>query len=498
MHRVKKYFINTLILFVTSIALRSTGMFVSVSLSGAIGAGGLGLWHLITSVYVLGVTLASSGIRLASTRLCVIYGGNISAVVRRCIAYSLFFGVSAAVLFWNCAPFAAQRLLDDVRAVQAMRVISLSLPFVALSSALSGCFTARRSALTLSVSQLAEQLVTAAVSLSLIYALRGRGLGAACAALAAGEVAGQLVCCIMLAAAYFVRREKPRAKVRGIGRTLISIALPDAVSSYMRSALVTCEHLLIPWGLRRCGSTGIGAVEAYGTVSGMAIPVIMFPYALLDGLFAMLIPEIAESHERGHVKNTVYIISRIYFVTLAIGAGSACVLISLGDMLARSLYGSAQAGSFIRALALLCPLMYIDTATDSVLRGLGEQKNVMRVNILDSCLSIVLLYVLLPKTGIWGYIVTMYSAELINFTLSARQMCRATGFSADLKKCVLLPALSALGSGALIKAAYPLFGPAVPWGLGIIAAVLVYAAFLCATRAVEREDIEWFFSSLKK
>ena len=58
---------------------------------------------------------------------------------------------------------------------------------------------------------------------------------------------------------------------------LCSLALPLAVSAYARTSLTTLEHLLIPRGLKSSGLTADRALAGYGTVHGMALPVVILP-----------------------------------------------------------------------------------------------------------------------------------------------------------------------------------------------------------------------------
>ena len=81
-------------------------------------------------------------------------------------------------------------------------------------------------------------------------------------------------------------------------------------------------------------------------------------------------------------------------------------------------------------LAPLIPVMYLDTAVDSLLKGLGEQVYTMWVNIADASLSVILVALLLPKMGINGYIITVYFTEIINATLSITRL---------LSKCEIRP-----------------------------------------------------------
>ena len=68
-----------------------------------------------------------------------------------------------------------------------------------------------------------------------------------------------------------------------------------AFSAYLRSGLVTVEHMLIPWGLQRSGSSREKSLAAYGTVHSMVFPLVLFPSALSGSFAGLLVPEIAES-----------------------------------------------------------------------------------------------------------------------------------------------------------------------------------------------------------
>ena len=86
-------------------------------------------------------------------------------------------------------------------------------------------------------------------------------------------------------------------------------------------------------------------------------------------------------------------------------------------------YPKAQGiGKYILMIAPLIPVMYLDTAVDSLLKGLGEQVYCMWVNIADAFISVVLVAILLPKMGITGYIITVYFTEILNSALSITRL----------------------------------------------------------------------------
>ena len=104
--RHKVFVKNAAVLTVTSLILRTIGIFFRVFLSGKIGAEGMGLYQLIVSIYVLGATFATSGISTAVTRLVadeLVCGTarSVKHVLRRSILLSLGIGLISTVVCNN-------------------------------------------------------------------------------------------------------------------------------------------------------------------------------------------------------------------------------------------------------------------------------------------------------------------------------------------------------------------------------------------------------------
>ena len=93
---MKKFILNTFILLISSIILQIITMFFNIYISNTIGEEAVGVFSLVMSVYTFGITLASAGINIASTRVvaeelaCQNEVGAKKAA-RRCIFLSLIF-----------------------------------------------------------------------------------------------------------------------------------------------------------------------------------------------------------------------------------------------------------------------------------------------------------------------------------------------------------------------------------------------------------------------
>jgi stage V sporulation protein B len=142
---------------------------------------------------------------------------------------------------------------------------------------------------------------------------------------------------------------------------------------------------------------------------------------------------------------------------------------------------SREASIYIRLLAPLVQIMYLDTAVDSILKGLDEQLFCMRVNILDSALSVLVVLVLLPRVGIYGYIIEIFACELINASLSVMRLMQV--LEVKLSPWMLIRPVAAIFAATTV--ARLIFALILPYAvngwhlfLHICIIALLYVAFL--------------------
>ena len=172
----------------------------------------------------------------------------------------------------------------------------------------------------------------------------------------------------------------------GLTGRMLRIAVPLALSAYARSALTTLRHLLVPRGLRAAGWSADGALSGYGTIQGMVLPVLFFPACILAALSELIVPELTAAQVRGD-RDGIRRATTGELLRLSLlfsGAVGPVSLSSLPTALGMLIYGSREAGRYLRLLAPLIPFMYTDMAVDGCLKGLGEQVWSMGVNILDA------------------------------------------------------------------------------------------------------------------
>lgn len=468
MDRLKKFFVNGILMTVVSIVIRYVAVNFNIYISNKIGPVAMGLFTLISSVYGFALTLATSGISLATTKLVSEAlgtgtrkrGFNTSATVASIMKKSILlsFVISLLVafgLFMLSEPIGA-RILKDTRTISSLKILAVSLPPIAISSSLSGYFIAMRRVYKNALVQVLSQGARIYFCVMLLGSTLSNDMESACVAIVLGGTIAEFIAFSFHLVLYILERRKERQGVSSAGAPdksfasrLASITLPVALSAYMRSALVTVEHLLIPWGLQKSGDSRDSSLAAYGTVHSMVFPLVLFPSAISSSFAGLLIPEISESNAMGDRARIDRIISRVLKTVLIYSIGTAAIMMCLSGEFGSLLFPMSNAAKYIALIAPLIPIMYLDTSVDSILKGLGYQFYSMIVNILDASLSVLLVWILLPRFGIMGYIITVYFTEIVNAALSITKLLIVTKTKVRFFDWIFKPILcSVIATGA--------------------------------------------------
>ena len=456
----QSYLKNAALMTGADVLLRLAGMGLRIYLANALGGEGMGLYQLVLAVYALFVTLATAGVSVAATRLMAeeLSRGRAEArgMLVRLLAAGLGLGAFAMAAQFGLAGLAAAWWLGDARAAGALRAAAFGMPWMAVSAVLRGFFIARRRVEPNVLSQLAEQTVRIGVVYVVLEQgiLRGWDHGRKCTAVLAATALSEAVsACMML---LFYHREARRCfagekarRPRDPARRLWDILWPVEGGRCLASALHTAENMLVPACLTVCLLDAGGrsaAVAQYGSLKGMALPLLTFPFGLLGSLSVLLMPEITQAHIRGERARLVCLLDRMLRLTGCFSALAGALFWVWGEPLALLLYHSQEAGFYLRVLGPAMPLMYLESMVDGAMKGMGEQKAVFRYSLWDAVLRIAGVLLLLPRWGMKGFLWVILLSSAYTCQMNTARLLHVSGLQPRLWRWLGAPALAALVS----------------------------------------------------
>lgn len=494
---------NALILTVSSFALRFAGIIFKVWLAAAVGSEGIGLYQLIFSVYVLVSTFASSGITTAVTRLiaeetALGTKNGVLKILRRSIEFTLLIaGFSALAVFFG-SNFIADSILGDMRAAPALKILPFSLIFMGISSCIRGYFIARRKVTPNAITQILEQAIRIFLVIFLVKRFAKKGLAFCCAAVIAGDVIAETIACIVLVLAYsfdlkklssLTGRERPPYP---IASKILHISVPITSGRYLNSLLRTAENILVPKNLAKFPLSTGKSLAQFGMIKGMALPILFFPSAIINSISTLLIPEISEAvakNQKWIVKNATKNILKLTSVTAYV---FAAIFWFAGNEIGLLIYGEKDVGFLLKALSPIVPLMYLDSISDGILKGLDQQAFTFKTAVSDSVIRIFLIISLLHLTGLNGFIIIMYFSNFLTCLLNVGQLIRISGIKIKALKEIVFPFISAFCITYICNSAIALWdirSKILYLILFCISSLPLYFIFLFLTGTLNRQTV---------
>lgn len=508
MKNAKLLIINTAVLTLGSFLMRTIAVSFNIYLTNRIGSSGMGLFQLIIAVYGLTVTFASAGIKLGTTRLITdslskneSSAGNIMSM---CFKYALAAGIGVCILLYIFSGIISEKWIFDTRAEKSIKILAFSLPPISVSASLNGYFTARKTIVKFSSVQLAEQLTKISVTVIALRFFGKTGIEYACSAVAFGMTASEAISALGSYLLYLSdsKKIKSNKNIKTPLKSLLRISVPDAAGAGFRSVLLTIEHLLIPQGFKKSGQSAEQSMSIYGMIHGIALPVVLYPSAVMSSLASLLIPEFARYKLFNENKKISFIASSVIKLSLIFSIGVGCFIFNFADIVSSSLYNNNDAYHYIKLLSVLIPVMYTDMITDGLLKGLDQQTASMRYNIFDSAICVVLVYFILPEYAIKGYIFILFLSEIINFTLSINKLSKETQIKINILNDIIKPLffgyLSCKGVNIVLK--HTFFNTINPKAFLIISGILCsFLFFSCIyfSDCISKNEVKEYSSMIK-
>ena len=496
MTRRKKFIYNGILLTIVGLAIRSVSMLFNSYITRTVGTEGIGLFTLIMTVYSFAITFATSGISLTVTRLvAAAIGegdvGRVRKIMRHAVVYALIFSVFSGLVLFLFAEYFGASVLGDGRTVLPLRALSVSLTPIALTSVFGGYFVGVKRVAKNAVVQVLTQVFKISITVFLVLKFAKHGVEYATLALCISITLTEL-CAFFVSLIQYIYDKKEEKRENGVPSRfsdITSMALPLALSAYIRSALLTLEHILIPKRLRDRGDSLTEALSSYGILHGMTLPMLIYPMSPLTSFSGLLVPEFAESMASSDEGRMSRMASEALNTTLLYSVCAAVLLYIFSEELGFVIYGSYDAGRYIALMAPVVPIMYLDHVTDSMLKGIGEHVYSMWVNISDSLLSVILIWFLIPAMGIGGYAVVIVVMEGYNFILSFLRLKRKIKFKIDLISFFAIPLAFSTASAYLCQKLFIMGGEGAS-GLWLVLK-LVFASSIIVASFLIRKQIKF-------
>ena len=420
---------GTLLLTGAGFITKIIGFIYRIFLSQTIGAEGMGIYQLIFPIHTLCFALSVGGIQTAISRFTAARASLqdeqgardifvLSGILSTAIAL-----IFSLILYDNASWFAVHILLEE-RCTSLLKLMAFSIPMGTLHSCVNGYYYAKKKMSIPAASQLLEQCARVGVSYGLFLILTEQGLPITPMLAVAGLVGGELVSMIfsLLVILWDYRKAGYRLRnLRSPGtdmKEILAFSFPLTCSRLLVNILHSIESVLIPGHLRLYGLDNGSALSIYGVLTGMALPLILFPSAITNAVSTVLLPSVAEQQAVGNhqaIRRAIFLSAKY---CLILGFLSTAFFFFAGDFLGLVLFKNEFAATFIKTLAFICPCLYLSGTLSGILNGLGAANQSFILNTLGLGVRIAFVFFIIPEYGIQGYLWGLIVSELLVTGLS--------------------------------------------------------------------------------
>lgn len=448
MRRKNPLLIGTFILTVTGLLSRFIGFFYRIFLSKVFGAEGMGIYQLISPVLALSFSLTVSGMQTAISKYVASetsthdYKSSFRTLwTGFLLSMALSFGCMAYI--YRYSDWIATVFLLEKRTAPLLRIISLSIPMATVHSCINGYFYGIKKTAVPALTQLSEQIVRVG-SVYLIYDIcAGKNMtptiSFAVVGLVIGEGASMIVSVIAIICRSFQVFETPffmRPTASGcrphpsygqITGNLLRLAVPLSTNRIIINILQSIEAIYIPNKLMVYGLNNADALGVYGVLTGMSLPLILFPSAITNSISVLLLPIVSEADANGNHNAVTKAVFKSIKYCLLLGFLCTALFLLTGRFAGRILFDSELAGSFILTLSFICPFLYIASTLNSILNGLGKTAITFFYSILSLLVRLLFVFYAIPVYGIKGYLWGMLASQMVQTflcTFSALRVCK--------------------------------------------------------------------------
>lgn len=404
-----KFIKSTIILIIGGMITKLTSMVIKIVMTRLVGVEGMGIYMLISPTFMLLIGLAQFGFPIAISKLVSENKKNNRKLVFGILPISLFLNFIIILLLLFSSKFLSNNLLKEPRTFYALISIGLVLPFISISSILRGYFFGKERMIPHVISNITEDVVRLIIIAIGIPIYLTKGLEFAVAFIVLSNIFSELTSILILFVFLpknFKLSTKDFIPQKTYIKDVLDISLPSTGSRLIGSIGHFFEPIIITFVLLKIGYSNHFILTEYGIITGYIMPLLFMPSFFTMVISNALIPTVSYAIANNHKTYAKGKINQALFFSLLIGIPVTIIFIIWPHLLLKFIYNTTVGINYLRVLAPIFILYYIQVPLTSSMQAMGMAKEAMHGTFQGIIIKTILLIVFSSfKIGLWGLVV---------------------------------------------------------------------------------------------
>lgn len=516
----ESFFKGTLILISANAVSKILGAILKIPLTYILGEQGMAIYQTAFSVYIMLLSLITSGMpfaisRLTAEELALGKYGNVRFAMRFSVLVMSVLGILASLIMFFGADFFAFSMKDP-KAQLAIKCVAPSIFFVAFGAVYKSCYQGYSCQTPTAVSQVLEAFIKLIAGYGLASWFAAFSVKYSSAAAISGVTAGEFFATAVLFLMYIpfrreLRGHPPEDSRRKIISSIASVALPMTAISLVSSGLSLLETSVIRNLLTSITFTDDAAMQfmhhyspytqlfdklisekrlsfdgarwLFGAYSGYAATVFNLPAGILASFGVSILPVVTSSVALGNRARLQKTVSAAAKTVLTISIPCAAILAIFSEQILTILFKNTASSLMLTCMAPLLIIVTLSQLVGAVQHAAGKIMTPFWYSLICTLIKITLSYILvgIPHLNILGAIISSFISNGIYLILNIRSLGKELEVSvisgADIAKISASAAIMSVSGiltfPLLMKAFNSVF-------LAFAACMLISAAVYCA------------------
>ena len=414
-----KFIKSTLILIVGGFFTKILGMVIRIFITRIIGSYGIGIYSLIIPTFMLLNTIAQFGLPTALNVLVAKNKISNKKLISTACIISLSIDIIIFIFLFIFGKDIAIILLKEQKCTFGIMSIAFILPFISVSNMLRSYFFGKQRMFPHVITNILEDVVRLVLIVLLLPFFLKQGICEAIAFIILTNIASELTSIlifIFLLPNFKVSKKELKPNMNTL-KELFKICIPTTAGRLIGSIGYFLEPIILTFVLLRVGYTNNFIVIEYGIINGYVMPLILLPSFFTNALSNALIPIVSSNYEKNNYSFLKRKIKQAIFYSLLIGIPSTIIFMLIPQLPLKFIYNTELGINYIKFLAPICLLHYIQSPISSCLQAMGKAKISLMGTLYGVIIRTFLLFILcFLKIGIWGLILAI-SASIIFVTM---------------------------------------------------------------------------------
>lgn len=405
---------STIILILGGIITKILGFIIRIVYTRIVGPEVIGLYSLVMPTYSLLITIATLALPTTISKLVAENKHNNLKIVSTSTILIMLINIIVVLFMLVSAKFIASNLLHEERCYLLIISMALTFPIISISSIIKGYFYGKQNMIPNVVSNVTEQTIRGILIYIFVPMIMAKSeILAACSLFLFNfieEIVSIFINLLFLPKNIKIKKCDLKPD-RYTLKNILNISLPTVSSRIIGNIGYFFEPIILKNLLLFSGYSNNYILVEYGAYNAYTITILTVPSFFITAISSALIPEISKHYLEKNNKLLKKRLKEALFFSLIIGISYSMLLIIFGKQILNIIYNTNLGLTYIKVLAPIFPLFYIEAILMSFLQAINKASTTMRITIIGVLIKLIVLAVTsLLHIGLFSLIIS----EIVN------------------------------------------------------------------------------------